>query len=84
MYSDVSIAPGLSISATSYTGCKVLTNPQNSLPYYEFTLVKEDYEGKGRRPMVWMFNKMTGKSSTTVVTRNDMIVFNHQVQGVLQ
>jgi hypothetical protein len=60
--SDVQIAPGLSISAVSYTGCKVVTNPRNSLPFYEFTLVREDYEGKGSRPMVWVFNKITGKS----------------------
>ncbi|KAG7359890.1 hypothetical protein IV203_034988 [Nitzschia inconspicua] len=63
IYSDVHLAPGLSISATSYTGCKVLQQPHTKLPYYEFTLVKEDYQGKGRRPMVWVFDKVTGKHS---------------------
>jgi hypothetical protein len=64
VYSDVHLVPGLYISATSYTGCKVLTEPDTKLPYYEFTLVKEDYEGKGSRPMVWVFDKVTGKHSS--------------------
>lgn len=63
IYSDVHLAPGLSISATSYTGCKVLEEPHSQLPYYEFTLVKEDYHGKGRKPMVWVFDKVTGKAN---------------------
>jgi hypothetical protein len=63
VYSDVHLVPGLSINAVSYTGCKVLTEPQTALPYYEFTLVKEDYQGKGSRPMVWVFDKITGKHS---------------------
>jgi hypothetical protein len=63
VYSDVHLVPGLSISAVTYTGCKVLTEPQTELPYYEFTLVKEDYQGEGSRPMVWVFDKVTGKHS---------------------
>jgi hypothetical protein len=61
VHSDVHLVPGLSISAVSYTGCKVLIHPQSLLPSYEFTLVKEDYQGKGRRALVWVFNKITGK-----------------------
>jgi hypothetical protein len=71
VYSDVHIAPGLSISAVSYTGCKVLTDPRNSLPFYEFTLVKEDYEGKGSRPMVWVFNRITGKTPSSKQQQRD-------------
>jgi hypothetical protein len=63
VYSDVHLVPGLSINAVTYTGCKVLTEPHTALPYYEFTLVKEDYQGKGSRPMLWVFDKVTGKHS---------------------
>ncbi|KAG7353722.1 hypothetical protein IV203_003077 [Nitzschia inconspicua] len=77
IYSDVHLAPGLSISATSYTGCKVLQQPHTKLPYYEFTLVKEEYQGKGRRPMVWVFDKVTGKHSKS--NTNGMLSTNTNV-----
>jgi hypothetical protein len=71
VHSTVHLVPGLSIEAVSYTGCKVNMDPKSRLPFYEFTLVREDYNGIGRRPMVWMFNKITGKSKPHGTDDND-------------
>jgi hypothetical protein len=58
--SKVPLLPGLSISATSYMGCKFLQNPRTLLPIYEFTLIKDEYAAQGSKPLVWIFNRMTG------------------------
>lgn len=78
--SDVHLAPGLSISAVSYTGCKLLIEPKSALPFYEFTLVKEDYCAKGSRPMVWIFNKVTGKHNN-VNNRSDEEIDTNTHEG---
>ena len=58
--SEVPLLPGLSISATSYMGCKFLQNPRTLLPIYEFTLIKDEYAAQGSKPLIWIFNRMTG------------------------
>jgi hypothetical protein len=58
--SKVPLLPGLSISAISYMGCKFLQNPSTLLPIYEFTLIKDEYAAQGSKPLVWIFNRMTG------------------------
>lgn len=58
--SKVPLLPGLCISATSYMGCKFLQNPSTLLPIYEFTLIKDVYAAQGSKPLVWIFNRMTG------------------------
>jgi hypothetical protein len=60
IYSTVPLLPGLSIRAVSYTGCKLLAHPQTSLPMYEFTLIYETYSAVGTKPMVWIYNQLTG------------------------
>jgi len=63
VYSKVPIVPGLSLRAVSYTGCKTMIQPQNNLPYYEFTLLNESYEPVGRKSMTWIFDRVTGKNN---------------------
>jgi len=63
VYSKVPIVPGLSLRAVSYTGCKTMRQPQNNLPYYEFTLLNESYEPVGRKAMTWIFDRVIGKKN---------------------
>jgi hypothetical protein len=65
IYSTVPLLPGLSIRAVSYTGCKLLAHPQTSLPMYEFTLIYETYSAIGTKPMVWIYNQLTGGAGNT-------------------
>jgi hypothetical protein len=68
IHSTVSLLPGLSIQAVSYTGCKLLQHPVTSLPMYEFTLIKEEYSPKGAKPMRWIFNKIAGNQGDDTAT----------------
>ena len=62
--STVPIIPGLAIHAVSYLGCQLELNPKTLLPYYEFTLLREEYVPHGIRPMIWMFNSLTGGANS--------------------
>jgi len=61
--SSVNLLPGLKITAVSYMGCKFLQDPVTSLPVYEFTLVFDEYVASGMRPLVWIFNQLTGEDN---------------------
>ena len=60
VYSEVPIAPGLSLRAVSYTGCKTMRDATTALPYYEFTLLKETYRPVGKKAMTWIFDRVMG------------------------
>uniref|UniRef100_A0A7R9ZM72 Uncharacterized protein n=1 Tax=Craspedostauros australis TaxID=1486917 RepID=A0A7R9ZM72_9STRA len=52
-------------------GCKILRNPETSLPIFEFTLVFDEYAASGARPLVWLFNKVTGEKAGAVPNADD-------------
>ena len=60
--STVSLIPGLSIKAISIMGCRLLIEPHSSFPMYELTLIKDEYVPVGAKPLVWVFNQITGNN----------------------
>jgi hypothetical protein len=68
IHSTVPIVPGLSIKAVSYMGCRLLPNPRNFFPMYEFTLIQDRYQAHGSKPLVWLYRKVTGDPATTTTS----------------
>jgi hypothetical protein len=62
IHSSMSLLPGLSIRAVSYMGCRLMQHPSSSLPVYELTLIKDDFEAIGVKPLVWLVNQVTSGS----------------------
>ena len=65
IHSDAPICPGLRVDAVSYTGCKLSVDTKTSMPQYEFTLLHDTYKAKGQKPIVWVFDKITGANSNS-------------------
>eukprot|EP00429_Kryptoperidinium_foliaceum_P005298 CAMPEP_0176010668 /NCGR_PEP_ID=MMETSP0120_2-20121206/4888_1 /TAXON_ID=160619 /ORGANISM="Kryptoperidinium foliaceum, Strain CCMP 1326" /LENGTH=304 /DNA_ID=CAMNT_0017343509 /DNA_START=104 /DNA_END=1015 /DNA_ORIENTATION=+ len=72
IYSTVPIIPGLFIKAVSFMGCRLLSHPQTLLPMYEFTLIEDQYQPHGKKPLVWLYNKVTGDSTSAMVQECSM------------
>lgn len=77
IYSTVPIVPGLFIKAISYMGCKLLPHPQTLLPMYEFTLIQDQYQAEGTKPLVWLYRKITGEATMNKKVVEDRLVATH-------
>lgn len=53
--------PGLTLFSTVCNGCNLVRDTAGR-PKYEFILLAEKQSASGAAPVVWLFNKMTGKS----------------------
>eukprot|EP00568_Trieres_chinensis_P000723 CAMPEP_0183299174 /NCGR_PEP_ID=MMETSP0160_2-20130417/5973_1 /TAXON_ID=2839 ORGANISM="Odontella Sinensis, Strain Grunow 1884" /NCGR_SAMPLE_ID=MMETSP0160_2 /ASSEMBLY_ACC=CAM_ASM_000250 /LENGTH=322 /DNA_ID=CAMNT_0025461367 /DNA_START=25 /DNA_END=993 /DNA_ORIENTATION=- len=54
--------PGLKVVTDSYIGTKLImpTDAESGDPEYEFTLIKDEPKALGPKPLVWVFNRLTG------------------------
>lgn len=77
IHSTVPVVPGLSIQAISYMGCRLLPHPQTKLPMYEFTLIQDQYQALGTKPLVWIYRKITGETPTTNTKTSSTTLDNH-------
>ena len=55
--------PGMKLITTSASGIFVMENPQTALPEYQAFLVAEQQTSKGLKPVVWLFNQLTGNAN---------------------
>jgi hypothetical protein len=53
--------PGITIASVAVIGCKLLSD-SNSFPVFEFVLVDDEQQVEGAKPIVWIFNQLTGAS----------------------
>jgi len=61
--------PGLLVSTVVTMGAQLLLLPQNGddkamYPEYRFVLLESNMKADGPRPLVWLFNKLTGSGDT--------------------
>lgn len=53
--------PGVTVVSTSLIGSKLLLPTDSTgFPGYEFTLIQDQREATGLRPIVWVYNQLTG------------------------
>ena len=54
--------PGLTLTSVAMIGCKLVTNAVSSFPEYQFVLIDDAQQVEGAKPVVWIFNQLTGSS----------------------
>jgi len=53
--------PGVTVESTSLIGSKLLLpTKETEYPSYEFVLIQDQREATGLRPIVWVYNQLTG------------------------
>lgn len=57
--------PGVTVESTSLIGSKlILPTESTGFPSYEFVLIQDQREATGLRPIVWIYNQLTGAGNT--------------------
>ncbi|GAX12985.1 hypothetical protein FisN_2Hh475 [Fistulifera solaris] len=69
--------PGLTLFSTVCNGC-TLVRDSAGRPKYEFLLLAEKQSVSGAAPVVWLFNKLTGRSKES---ENDFLKTSNEVKS---
>ena len=54
--------PGLTLQSVAMIGCKLVTSAVSNFPEYQFVLIDDAQQVEGAKPVVWIFNQLTGSS----------------------
>jgi len=64
--------PGLTLKSVVLIGSKLVpSTASNNFPEFEFVLIDDEQQVEGAKPIVWIFNQLTGASKKKVAKKDD-------------